>query len=218
MQLTSFVGREAEIREVLGLLGANRLVTLAGAGGCGKTRLALQVAGESLAAREHGAWFVDLSGLSDPDLVAGAVVSAVGLREVPGQSHTETLATQLCDQDALVLLDSCEHVVDTCSALVEALLRSCRAIAVLATSREPLAVSGEVVWRVPGLSLRDEQRPVDIGSLRASEAARLFIDRASTARPSLAMTATTTPLLSRRSAGGSTASRSPSSWRPLGCG
>jgi len=180
VELTSFVGREAAMAELGTLLGGHGLVSVVGSGGCGKTRLALHVAAEALGARASEAWFVGLSGLADPSLVPGAVMAAMGIQGAPGQSHTETLVADLAEKNALVLLDNCEHVLDGASALAEALVSACGRLAVLATSRQPLGVAGEVVWRVPSLSLPD------VGScaaLEASEAARLFRDRARSARP-----------------------------------
>jgi predicted ATPase/DNA-binding CsgD family transcriptional regulator len=191
VQLTSFVGREAAMAELGGLLADHGLVTVTGSGGCGKTRLALQVAAEVLGARADEAWFVDLSGLADPGLVPGAVMAAMRVQEVPGQSHTDTLTAQLADQDALIVLDNCEHVLAGASALAGALVRGCGRLVLLATSRQPLGVAGEVVWRVPGLSVPGDA--VDVGSLDASEAARLFRDRARSARPGFAFTAANAP-------------------------
>ena len=131
---------------------------------------------------------MDLSGLADPDLVPGAVMSAMGIQEVRDEPHTQTLTSRLADRDVLIVLDNCEHVLTAASALAEALVRSCGRLALLATSREPLGVSGEVVWRVPCLSVPEEQGAVDIESLDASEAVRLFRDRARAARPNFAIT------------------------------
>ena len=188
VQLTSFVGREAALAEVGGLLANQGLVTVVGSGGCGKTRLALQVAADALGTRVDQAWFVDLSGTADPDLVPSTVMSAMGIQEVPGEPHAETLTRRLFDRDVLIVLDNCEHVLTSASALVESLVGSCGRLAVLATSREQLGVRGEVVWRVPCLSVPEEQGAVDIQSLDASEAVRLFRDRARVARPNFAIT------------------------------
>jgi predicted ATPase/class 3 adenylate cyclase/DNA-binding CsgD family transcriptional regulator len=188
VQLTSFVGREAEVVEVGGLLASHGLVTITGSGGCGKTRLALQVAAEALGPRADEAWFVDLSGLADPGLVPGAVMAAMGVQEVRDQPHIETLVTWLADRDALVVLDNCEHLLGAAAALAEALVHGCGRLGLLATSREPLGVSGETVWRVPCLSVPQEQGPVDVGVLDASEAVRLFRDRARSARPNFSVT------------------------------
>ena len=193
MQLTSFVGRETAVAEVGGLLADHGLVTLTGSGGCGKTRLALQVAAEALGARADEAWFVDLSGLAGPGLVPAAVMATMGIQEAPGQSHTGTLTAQLAERDALIVLDNCEHVLSGASALAEALVRSCGRLVLLATSRQPLGVAGEVTWRVPCLSLPEGQGALGVGSLDASEAARLFNDRARAARPNFTVTEANAP-------------------------
>jgi len=191
VQLTSFVGREAAMAELGELLAEHGLVSVTGSGGCGKTRLALQVAAEALGDRADETWFVDLSGLAGPGLVPGAVMAAMGIQEVPGQSHTGTLIAQLADRDALIVLDNCEHVLCGASALAEALVAGCGRLVLLATSRQPLGVAGEVVWRVPSLSLPEGEST--LGSLEASGAARLFRDRARAARPGFAFTADNAP-------------------------
>ena len=156
--------------EVRRLLADNRLVTLIGTGGAGKTRLALQVAAETLAEFPGGVWQVDLAPLSDPAVVAIAVARALGLGDEPGRSTMETLIRFVGDRQALIVLDNCEHLLDACAVLVEALLRACPVLTILATSREPIGVDGEVTWRVPSLSLADD-------------AIELFTDRARRARP-----------------------------------
>jgi predicted ATPase/class 3 adenylate cyclase/DNA-binding CsgD family transcriptional regulator len=170
VQLTSFIGREAEMTEVRRLLADNRLVTLIGTGGAGKTRLALQVAAETLAEFPGGVWQVDLAPLSDPAVVPIAVARALGLGDAEQRSTTETVIRFVEDRQALIVLDNCEHLLDACAVLVEALLRACPVLTILATSREPISVDGEVMWRVPSLSL-------------AGDAMDLFTDRARRARP-----------------------------------
>jgi predicted ATPase/DNA-binding CsgD family transcriptional regulator len=188
VQLTSFVGREAAVAELGELLAPHGLVTITGSGGCGKTRLALQVAAEALGERADEAWFVDLSGLSEPGLVRSAVMAALGVGEVAHQSHTETLTTQLAERNAVIVLDNCEHLLAGAATLADALVRHCGRLVLLATSRQPLGVPGEVVWRVPGLSLPAGQGPVGAQALHASEAAQLFSDRARAVRPNFAIT------------------------------
>ena len=188
VQLTSFVGRVAAVAELGGLLTPNGLVTITGSGGCGKTRLALQVAAEALGDRADEAWFVDSSRLSGPGLVPAAVMAAMGLKEVAHQTHIETLCVQLAEQDAVILLDNCEHVLAAAATLAEALVRHCGGLVLLATSRQPLGVPGEVVWRVPGLSVPEGRDDLGMPALDASEAARLFSDRARAVRPNFAIT------------------------------
>jgi predicted ATPase/class 3 adenylate cyclase/DNA-binding CsgD family transcriptional regulator len=186
-QLTTFIGREAEVDLVQRLLGETRLLTLTGAGGCGKTRLALQVAAEVLDAFPDGLWWVDLAPVADPALVPSAVAAAVRVREVAAQALTETLVRQLAARRVLLVLDNCEHLVAVCATLAELLLRGCPAVWVLATSREPLGIDGETIWRVPSLVLPGAEA-TGIESLTQCEAIRLFIDRATRVRSNIRVT------------------------------
>jgi non-specific serine/threonine protein kinase len=176
--ISSFVGREREIGEVKRLLGESRLLTLTGPGGCGKTRLALEVARVLLSEFEDGVWLVELAPLSDPDLLPQAVASVLSVREAPGRSLEETLVESLRPKRTLLVLDNCEHLVGACAPLVEALLRRCPDLRVLATSREALGVSGEALFVVPSLSLPDPRRQPAVDGLAHSEATRLFVERA----------------------------------------
>jgi predicted ATPase/class 3 adenylate cyclase len=162
--LTSFVGRDRELADLRGLLSRTRLLTVTGPGGVGKTRLAKQLALAAAADSAGGAWFVDLAGVSDPGLVARTVAGALDLEEQQGRALTETLAERLGDRPTLLLLDNCEHLLMACAELAESLLASCRDLRIVATSREPLNIGGEVTWRVPALAL--------------PEATRLFVERA----------------------------------------
>src|SRR5271166_730717 len=174
VQFTSFVGREAEIDDVRQILADNRLVTLTGAGGVGKTRLAVQVAAGIAGGFGGGVWYVDLAPITDHDLVAVAVIRALGLPDQPS-STMDMLLRFVGDRRMLLVLDNCEHLLDACAALVVAVLGGCPAVAVVATSREPIGVAGEVSWRVPSLSLADE-------------AIELFADRARRVRPDFCLT------------------------------
>src|SRR5215472_12665529 len=176
VQLTSFIGRDAEMTQVRALLQDNRLVTLTGAGGVGKTRLALQVAAEVLTSFPAGVWHVDLAPLTDGAVVAVAVARALGLSDEVGQSSMAMLAGFIGARHGLVVLDNCEHLLEPCAVLAEDLLRACPGLVILATSREPVGVAGEATWRVPSLPL-------------ATEAVALFADRAQRARPGFAITA-----------------------------
>ena len=149
LALTSFVGREREMEEAKELLDADRLLTLTGPGGSGKTRLALAVASDVVGRFEDGVWLVELAPLSDPDLVPQAVASVLGARETPGAPLLETLAEYLGPRHTLLVLDNCEHLIDACASLAEALLRRCPNLSVLATSREALGVAGEILFAVP---------------------------------------------------------------------
>ena len=150
--LTSFVGREGALLEVKRLLSMGRLLTLTGAGGSGKTRLALEVARDLVGAYPEGAWLVELAPLSDPELVARAVAQALGVREQPGCSVQEALSNYLKPRQTLLVMDNCEHLVGAVAPLADALLSTCPRLKLLATSREPLGVPGEALWAVPPLS------------------------------------------------------------------
>ncbi|HEY7881791.1 MAG TPA: tetratricopeptide repeat protein, partial [Streptosporangiaceae bacterium] len=151
-------------------------MTLTGTGGAGKTRLAVQVAAGLADGAGDGVWFADLAPLTDPDMVAVAVADVLGVRQEPGRPVLDTLVGAVGGQSLLVLLDNCEHVIGPCAKLADALLRGCPNLALLATSREPLGIDGERVYRVP--SLRTPADGDDPGAIRASEAVRLFTDRA----------------------------------------
>ncbi|MDT5402643.1 MAG: hypothetical protein QOK33_5874 [Mycobacterium sp.] len=173
--LTSFIGRETQLADVRGLIGKDRLVTLTGAGGIGKTRLAVEVATQIAAEFGDGVWYVDLAPITDPALVPVTAARAFGLPDQPGRSTTETLLRFIRDRHMLMVLDNCEHLLDASAALMTALLGACPSLTVLATSREPIGVPGELTWRVPPLSLVDD-------------AVELFSDRARLARPDFTIT------------------------------
>ena len=174
--MSSFIGREAELAAVRGLVAGSRLVTLTGAGGAGKTRLGLQVAAGLADGAGDGVWFADLAPLGDPDLVAVTVADVLGVRQEPGRPVLDTLVEAVGGRSLLVLLDNCEHVIGACAKLADALLRGCPGLALLATSREPLGIDGERVYRVPSLGVPADGD--DAGAIRASEAVRLLEDRA----------------------------------------
>jgi predicted ATPase/DNA-binding CsgD family transcriptional regulator len=177
-QLSSFVGREREISEVRRLLEDNRLLTLTGSGGCGKTRLALAVASDLVEGFDDGIWWVGLASLSDPDLVPQAVASALGVREAPGRPLSEVLQGHLKTKELLLLLDNCEHLIGACATLANTLLRTCPNLKILATSREALSLAGETAWLVPPLSVPDLQDLPSVEQLVRYEAIRLFVERA----------------------------------------
>jgi predicted ATPase/class 3 adenylate cyclase/predicted negative regulator of RcsB-dependent stress response len=176
-QVSSFVGRDRELGEIRELLKTARLVTLTGPGGAGKTRLALQVAVDLVDGSGDGVWLVELAALADPELVAAKVASVLGVREDAGLPMLDTLVDAMRDRKTLVVLDNCEHVIDATAKLADALLRSCPGVQLLATSREPLGVSGEHVFGVPSLGVPDADAN-DLDELLGSEAVWLFVERA----------------------------------------
>jgi predicted ATPase/DNA-binding CsgD family transcriptional regulator len=174
--VSSFIGREGELAAVRALLGGSRLVTLTGAGGAGKTRLGLQVAAGLVGGSGDGVWFADLAPLQDPDLVAVTVADVLGVRRDPDRPVLDTLVDAVGQRSLLVVLDNCEHLIGACAKLADALLRNCPRLVLLATSREPLGIDGEYVYRVPSLAL--PAHGDDVGAIRASDAVRLLEDRA----------------------------------------
>jgi predicted ATPase/DNA-binding CsgD family transcriptional regulator len=187
-QLTSFVGRERDTAEVTRLLSTARLLTLTGAGGIGKTRLALEVATKASVDFSDGVWLVELAPLTDQRLVAATVLAALGAREEPDRPPLATLVDLLKAKQSLLVLDNCEHLVSACAGLAETLLRECPGLRILATSRHLLAVAGEVGWRVPSLAFPDPGHPPSPEQLAQPEAARLFVERARAAWPAFALT------------------------------
>jgi tetratricopeptide (TPR) repeat protein len=189
--LTSFIGREAELQQLTSLLRTDALagppaallLTLADPGGAGKTRLAMQAGAELLEAYPDGVWLVELAPLADDALVAQTVAAKLGLQEEPGRTLLQTLQEYLRGRTLLLVLDNCEHLVDACAQLATSLLRTCPNLRLLATSREPLNIAGETIWRIPSLSLPEGTETVSLAAVQASEAARLFIDRAQTVSP-----------------------------------
>jgi predicted ATPase len=165
-----------------------RLLTLAGAGGSGKTRLAVEVARNLVGTYPDGVRLVELAPLSEGDLVAQEVAGALGVQEIPGQPLVKTLVDALGDREMLLVLDNCEHLIEAAARLAETLLRSCPGLRVLATSRESLGIGGEVVWQVKPLSLPDTDRRSTVEDLMRYEAVRLFVDRARLRLPDFELT------------------------------
>ena len=183
-EFSSFVGRQREIDKLASRLGAARLVTLVGPGGVGKTRLALQVGACVRGGYSDGVWLVELAPHADPHMVASAVAASLGIHERGRTPLARTLADTLRDQHLLLILDNCEHVLPGCAELAHDLLRACPDLRLLATSREPLRVGGEVRWPVAPLSILS---PTD-ASTQASEAVELFVERACAVDPDFALT------------------------------
>jgi len=197
VQLTTFIGRSRELKEIRRLLEGTRLLTLMGPGGAGKTRLALQVAAEAMDDYADGVWLVELASLSDAALVLPKIASTLGLRESLGQTLADTLTEYLRTKVLLIVLDNCEHLAAACAEVIETLLQRCPNLRVLATSQEALGIPGEVGFAVPSLSLPDPERQVGAEDLTQYEAVRLFIDRALLGKPDFHLTARNGPLVAQ---------------------
>src|SRR5215210_8199411 len=190
---TSFVGRERELDEVKRALTVTRLLTLTGTAGSGKTRLALEVGRELVTAYPDGVWVVELAALSDPELVSQAIAATLAVHKQPDCTLTDTLVHALRSKKALLIVDTCEHLIDQVARVVHTLLCYCPLLRILTTSREALSVAGEIKWLVPPLSLPDSPQPSTIENLARFESVRLFLQRASCQNP--------TVILNRRNLG-----------------
>ena len=191
-QPTSFVGRTRELADIVGLVGRHRLVTLTGPGGCGKTRLAVEVARTVECDYEQGAWFVDLGALTDPRLVPDAVADALELTPGAAPSPVRSLVLQLRSWRALVVIDTCEHLLVACAELMDGLLADCPGLNVLATSRQPLHATGETSFWVPSLALPpspdDDDGTAPVAGTASFAAVQLFVDRAKEIRADFLLT------------------------------
>jgi predicted ATPase/class 3 adenylate cyclase/DNA-binding CsgD family transcriptional regulator len=196
VQLTPLIGREQELLDVAQLLNDERLVTLTGSGGVGKTRLALATGASVIDRFPGGVWFVELAALRDGDSLEGAVLAALGVRPF-GSSSIDEVAAELGATGCLLVLDNCEQLTGSCALFVEALLVRNLAVSVLVTSREPLGVPGEVVWRVPSLPAPVPEPSVAVDAVSQYDAVRLFVDRARRARPSFAVNGDNAPAIAQ---------------------
>ncbi|HSA99772.1 MAG TPA: tetratricopeptide repeat protein [Anaerolineales bacterium] len=194
--VSTFIGRERERKEVQRLLLSNRLVTLTGPGGCGKTRLALKVAQGLMGEFEQRVWFIELASVTDPVLVPQTIAAALNIREQSRQSLMDVLTEYLSLSPSLLVIDNCEHLILTCAHIVETLLQKCPDLKILVTSREVLGIIGEVAWIVPPLSLPDQQPWVNpagardaVRSYQESESVQLFVRRAEAIAPDFQLTA-----------------------------
>ncbi len=197
VQLSSFVGREREMQEIERLLGRSRAITLTGPGGAGKTRLAIEAASAQMGGYGAGAWFVDLAAVSEPELVIQAIADVFDIREQEGTPLEDLAIRHIGDQSLLIILDNCEHLVDACAAAALALLSGCPNLRVVATSRQSLRIPGEVVFRVPSLSVPDPEGGIDPADLATVDAVLLFVERAQAVSPSFALTAANADAVAR---------------------
>ncbi len=190
LRLSSFIGRERELREACAALRHTRLLTLTGTGGCGKTRLSIELAELLLGSYPGGVYLVELAPLSDSEAVARSVAATLDVQQPPGTDPTQAVAQHLSGrgQPVLLVLDNCEHLLDDVASVSHHLLTTAPNLTVVATSRQPLLLPGEVVWRVPSLSLPDAYGQASVPSLREYEAVRLFVERAATAAPPFELT------------------------------
>lgn len=184
----SFIGREREIKEIQELLSASRLVTLTGEGGCGKSRLSLEVAEAQLGVYSDGVWWVELAPLADSDIVPHTVAYALGLRDLSGRPELQVLTDYLRSRNAMLILDNCEHLIRACASLSEVLLRACPRLSILVTSREILSVSGETIYIVPPLDVPASRWPLPLAELAMVESVRLFVERVADFRLEFALT------------------------------
>ncbi len=185
--LTPLVGRHGEVDRIAEELRAERLITLVGPGGVGKTRLALQVASATTDKFEGGTWWTELGSVTDPAAVPGAVLTAIGGSEQPGRPLSDQIVSTLPDQSLLLVIDNCEQVIDATAGMINDLLRT-HSISILATSREPLGIPGEIVWPVPSLAVPLDDNATGLDSLAGIESVELFVERASRADPTFRLT------------------------------
>ena len=195
LQLTSFIGREREVAEVSGCWSETRLLTLTGSGGSGKTRLALEAAAGLLSDFEDGVWWVELASLTDPALVPQAVGSALGLRDEAKRPLLDQLGDHLCGKRMLLVLDNCEHLIAACATCANVLLHAAPDLRILVTSIEPMAIAGEMTYRVPSLQVPDPEHLPPLAALAQVEAVRLFVERGAAVLPGFAVTEANGPAI-----------------------
>ena len=181
--LTSFVGRQDELATVKRLVADSRLVTVTGAGGIGKTRLVVEHARQAAPSYPDGAWLIDLASLTTADLLPSVVLTTLGLNGPAGPSALDGVARALAERELLLVLDNCEHLVESCAQLADALLHSCERLHLLATSRQILGVTGETTWRLPAMATPHATRRMTLAELQTLESVRLFLERTESARP-----------------------------------
>ena len=197
IQMTSFVGREHEMTEIKQALAKSRLVTLTGSGGTGKTRLSVQVAAEMLDRFKDGIAFIELAPITDPELVPSTVANALGVREDPGRPLLTTLVDWLRDREFLVILDNCEHLLDTCASFADAVLRGSHEARILASSREALGIAGETSYRVPSLMTPNPREQIPLEQLEECESVHLFMERATQTLSTFKVTVAAVPAITQ---------------------
>ncbi len=193
-ELTAFIGRDREVADVRALVESSRLVTLTGPGGAGKTRLALHVAAGQLGVPGDGVWSVELALLTEKDDVGAAVAGSIGIPLQPGRPALDVLVDALAPQEIIIVLDNCEHLVSNCAKVADTLLRHCPKLRLIATSREPLSIGGEIVYRVPSLSLPSANDD-SVAAAQSSDAVRLLAERAGAQGVSIPLNGDTVPLV-----------------------
>lgn len=195
LQLTSFLGREDDVHAIKALVRDDRLVTLVGAGGAGKTRCAVQIGADLLDAFPNGVWLIELAPISDPALVGSAIAQELNVRESPNEPLLDTLVASLKHRRLLLLLDNCEHVIDAARTVTATILRTCPLVRILATSRESLNVGGEQVYRLPSLAVPPAREAVTAQAARSFGAVALFADRASASDTRFTLTDENSPFV-----------------------
>lgn len=178
LQLTSFIGRESEMRLIKSMISETHLFTLMGSGGAGKTRLALQAAAELIDNFSNGVWIVELAQLSEPSYILPEIASALNINLDPKKNIRDVVLDFLREKELLLILDNCEHMIDECASIINTLLRSCKKLRIIASSREALRITGETTYRVPSFRLPDPKKSRTVEEVSEYEAVRLFIDRA----------------------------------------
>ncbi|MEO8664400.1 MAG: tetratricopeptide repeat protein [Ignavibacteria bacterium] len=194
-QTTSFIGREAQMKDVKDLLGRARLLTLIGPGGTGKTRLSLQTAANVIDDYSNGVWFVELARLSDPANIANEILTVLKISSDGMEKISDVITEFLKDKELLLVLDNCEHLIDECAVLCDKLLSSATGLKILATSRESMRINGEMTYQVPSLTLPDLKKEITAESLENYEAVKLFNDRARAVRQDFSITEKNAPAL-----------------------
>ncbi len=188
VQLTNFIGRENEIREIKNLLSSSRLLTLTGPGGTGKTRLSTKIGSEMIDDFENGVWFLELDSLTDTQFIAKRIITMFRLTVDRDKKDTDVLINYLREKELLLIFDNCEHLIEGCAKISDELLRYCPKLKIIASSREQLHVAGEIVFAVPSLSMPESISDVSASQLSNYESARLFIDRAISVNPNFQIT------------------------------